>query len=99
MRKLAYSYYLENGSLTGMTNADVGVDYTCASTDFYRFTIADNTGTYVNLGAVRCTSGGKMPNVSREYVYYLRFYPGSGQSEWYCMYIGDSSPCFGLPPE
>jgi len=80
-----------------MQNADVGVDYTCASTDFYRYTIG-NGGTYVNLDALRCTSGGKTPNASRAYWYYLRFYPGTGQSDWHCQYTDDSSPCFGLTP-
>ena len=98
MRTLAYNYYLENGSLTGVQNADVGVDYTCASTDFYRYAIASNTGTYADLVAQRCTSGGKPPNASRAYSYYLRFYPGTGQSDWHCYYADDSSPCFGLTP-
>jgi hypothetical protein len=80
-----------------MQDADVGVDYTCASTDFYRYVIGTNTGTYANLVAQRCTSGGKTPNASRAYNYYLQFYPGTGQSVWHCYYIDDSSPCFGLP--
>ena len=80
-----------------MQNADVGVDNTCASTDFYRYTMGEY-GTYANLYAVRCTSGGKTPNASRQYVYYLQFYPGTGQSVWHCYYADDSSPCFGLTP-
>jgi hypothetical protein len=81
-----------------MQNADVVVDNTCASTDFYRYVIGTNTGTYANLAAYRCTSGGKTPNASRQYVYYLRFYPGTGQSDWHCYYTDDNSPCFGLTP-
>jgi len=79
MRQLAYQYYLENGSLTGIQYADVGVDNTCASTDFYRYYV-NNYTTYANLAAYRCTSGGKTPNASRAYYYYLQFYPGTGQS-------------------
>jgi len=98
MRNLAYQYYLENGTLTGMQNADVGVDYTCHSTDFYRY----NTGVYgggteASLEALRCTSGGKTPNASRGYDYYMVYYPGTGQSDWHCYYTDDSSSCFGLP--
>ena len=79
-----------------MQNADVGVDSICASTDFYAYWI-NNGGTWVNLVATRCTSGGKTPNASRAYYYYLQFYPGTGQSVWHCHYNDDSSPCFGLP--
>ena len=79
-----------------MQNADVGVDSTCASTDFYRYQIG-NGGTYANLYAYRCTGGGKTPNASRAYNYYLQFYPGTGQSVWHCYYTDDVSPCFGLP--
>ena len=98
MRTLAYQYYLDNGTLTGMQNADVGVDNTCSSTDFYAYWIS-NGGTWVNLAATRCTSGsgGKTPNASRAYYYYLQFYPGTGQSVWHCYYTDDNSPCFGLP--
>ena len=78
-----------------MQNADVGVDSTCASTDFYAYWI-NNGGTWVNLVATRCTSGGKTPNASRAYYYYLSFYPATGQSDWHCHY-DDGSPCFGLP--
>ncbi len=96
MRTLAYNYYLENGSLLGMQNAHVGVDFTCASTDFYRYQML-NYGTYARLDAFRCTSGGKTPSASRLYVVYMRFYPGTGQSSWFCYYDDDLSPCFGLP--
>lgn len=98
MRDLAYSYYLEYGSLTGMQNADVGADGTCASTGFYAYWIEDGV-TWVNLGAYRCTEGGKTPNADRAYWFYLQFYPGTGQSVWHCYYFDDSSPCFGLTPE
>ena len=96
MRNLAYQYYLEKGSLITMQYADVGDNNTCASTDFYRYWI-DYFGPGVNLEAVRCTSGGKTPNASRGYIYYMHYYPGAVQSDWHCYYTDDSSPCFGLP--
>jgi Tfp pilus assembly protein PilE len=96
MRNFAYQYYLENGSLDGMERADVGVDNTCSSTDFYRYDVS-NTSSYANLVAARCTSGGKAPNASKLYFYYLVYYPGTGQSSWHCYYAVDNSPCFGLP--
>jgi hypothetical protein len=96
MRDLAYSYYLENGILSSMSDADVGVDNTCASTDFFRYTVGPGV-TNANLYAYRCTSGGKVPNTSRVYNFYLTFSPVTGQSVWHCRYPDNSSPCFGLP--
>ena len=96
MRTLAYQYYLENGTLTGMQDANVGVDNTCSSTDFYRYGSVFG-GANVALIAYRCTTGGKTPNSSRLYWYYMQFYPSTGQSVWHCFYADDNSPCFGLP--
>ncbi len=95
MRQLAYEYWLNNQDMTNIQNPDVGVNYTCTSTDFYRYYIG-STSTYADLNARRCTSGGKSPNASREYRYYLRYYPGTGESNWYCYYPDGYSPCFGL---
>jgi len=96
MRQLVYEYYTNNGTVTGIQNADVGVDNTCASTNFYRYKVEDDT-IYVQLYANRCTSGGKTPNASRAYAYYLTFYPGTGQNDWHCHYVDDASACFGMP--
>ena len=99
MRQLAYQYYLENGSMAGIQYADVGVDYTCAATDFYRYYVYDWTAGYgyLGLGAERCTSGGKTPNASRAYRVYMQFYPSTGKSTWHCWYLDNTSPCFGMP--
>ncbi len=98
MRQLAYEYWLNNQDMTNIQNADVGVDNTCASTGFYRYVRSVGTSTWLNLLSFRCTSGGKTPNASREYSFYLKFYPGTGQSDWHCYYTDDYSPCFGLTP-
>ncbi|MFA4854817.1 MAG: prepilin-type N-terminal cleavage/methylation domain-containing protein [Candidatus Omnitrophota bacterium] len=58
MQKLAQEYYLNNGSLTGITISDVGGNEHCMSTDFYAYTIGSSTSTYVDLSATRCGSGG-----------------------------------------
>jgi type IV pilus assembly protein PilE len=58
--KLAYEYYLNNGTYTGITNPDLNVDNTCYSTDYYRYTSSTIAST-VSLYAYRCTSGGKSP--------------------------------------
>jgi len=97
MRQLAYEYYLNNGTLSGITNAVLGTDNTCTSSDFYKYNANWTGSTYVGLLATRCTSNGKTPNASRQYYYYFWYYPGTGQGTWYCKYVDDSSSCFGLP--
>ncbi|TAM37919.1 prepilin-type N-terminal cleavage/methylation domain-containing protein [bacterium] len=98
MRQLAHEYWLNNQNMTNIQYDDVGVDNTCVSTNFYRYYPIDPTSTAVTLGAARCTSGGKTPNASRGYHYYLRYEPGSGWSQWHCYYDNDGSGCFGLTP-
>ena len=98
MRTLAYEYYLKNGNVTDITNDDVGVNNTCSSSNFYRYSIGAASSTYVNLLASRCSSDGKTPNASRRYVYYLYYRPDTGQCTWHCYYNDDVSSCFGLPP-
>jgi len=98
LRQLAYQYWLENGDMTNIQGADVGISTNCVSTDFYRYSVGiwAPTSTYVYLVAIRCTSGGKTPNASTEYRYYMQYYPSTGASDWYCSMGGSS--CFGLPP-
>ncbi len=98
MQKLAFEYYLKNGSLTGIQNSDVGVSAACDSTSYYQYWIIPVSSTDVNLRGDRCTSGGKTPNASRQYVYWMDFIPSTGQNVWHCKYADDSSSCFGLPP-
>ncbi|MFA4854521.1 MAG: prepilin-type N-terminal cleavage/methylation domain-containing protein [Candidatus Omnitrophota bacterium] len=98
MRQLAYEYYLNNGTLTGIANGDVGVVGSCTSTDFYYYYVGTTTSTSVNMLARRCTSGGKTPNVVREYVFCLFFQADSGLGTWRCRYLSPSESCFGLPP-
>ncbi|MFA4854927.1 MAG: prepilin-type N-terminal cleavage/methylation domain-containing protein [Candidatus Omnitrophota bacterium] len=97
MRQLAYQYYLENKDMTNIQDADVGVDYTCYSTDFYKYHTSPSSSSGVHLYAYRCTVDGKTPNVSRMYRYELWFFP-AGQSDWHCRYLDDNSSCFGLTP-
>lgn len=100
MRTLVTEYYLENGVLDGIQNSDVGADFTCSSDSFYRYVMGAGQSGYRDLNAYRCTSGGKSPNVAREYVFSLMHYPGgTGQDYYRCQYTDDGSSCFGLPPE
>jgi prepilin-type N-terminal cleavage/methylation domain-containing protein len=82
MRNLAYEYYLNNGNMSAITNADVGVTNTCTSTDFYRYYIVDVAAASLNMIAFRCTSGGKAPNASTAYYYYMHYVPSTGESRW-----------------
>jgi type IV pilus assembly protein PilE len=99
-RQSASEYYLKNGSLTGIQPIDL-FDYddpNCLPTKFFYYYIGvDLTGTYILISAARCTSGGKTPNATRQYVYYLRYEPATNKSEWKCIYPDDASSCFGLP--
>ncbi len=92
MRQLAYEYYMENQDMTNIRYADVGVDYTCSASSFYKYWV-NSTSTFVNLIAERCTDGGKAPYGTRPYRYALMFYPSTGQGNWSCVYLDDVSPC------
>jgi prepilin-type N-terminal cleavage/methylation domain-containing protein len=97
MRNLAYEYYLNGGDMSTMTNVDVGEGGSCTTANFYRYWISSWNSTEVNLVADRCTSGGKAPDTSRRYLFFLEFYPSTGSSRWHCYYTDNTSPCFGFP--
>ncbi len=72
IRKLVYEYWLQNGTLTGITYSDLNVgsssdkipgDYssTCRSTYYFWYMVYGVTTTSLNIKATRCTSGGKTP--------------------------------------
>lgn len=98
MRQLATEYYLKNGSLDGIVDADVGAVSPCVSSDFYQYWIGSPASGGLTLVASRCINGGKTPNAARRYDHYLEYYPGSGLGVWHCYYPDDNSSCFGLPP-
>ncbi len=97
MRKLANEYYLKNGTLDGITNSDVGVDFTCTSASYFQYIVNINGYGYHSLGGYRCTSGGKSPDAQRGYWYYYTIEPGHETGTFCCHYTGDSTGCFGLP--
>ncbi len=100
MRKLATEYYLKNGAMDSIQKGDVGADDICTSTSFFDYYLGVGTSTMVSLRASRCTtgSGGKTPNASRGYFFYVEYYPNTGQCDWHCRYMDDNSACFGFPP-
>jgi prepilin-type N-terminal cleavage/methylation domain-containing protein len=71
MRQLGYEYYLNNGTLTGMTTADVGIGSgnlpsSCTSTHYFSYWMTVDSPTQCRFGATRCLSGGKPPNWSSD---------------------------------
>jgi len=97
MRQLAYQYYLENGTVAGLTNSDVGVDNTCSSTDYYRYSVWLSTPR-LWLGSERCTSGGKTPNSVISYEFALDDTNFPSQPVWKCRKLpNDGTPCYGYP--
>ena len=84
MRQLAYEYWLNNGTMIGLTNAAIGENYTCSSDAFYKYSVGSLTADYAYLRANRCVSDGKAPNASLEYRLLLRYYPATGQMTWAC---------------
>ena len=101
MRKLAYEYYLNNGTLIGIADSDIGGSWTCTTDGYYACRMGNPAvATSMQIMADRCTSGsgGKTPNATRRYFYGLQFYAGQPAADyWFCRYADDSSPCFGLP--
>jgi len=99
MRQLAQEYYWNNGAMDGIQLSDLGVSSSsCASTDYYAYSLPYLTSSMVQIYATRCTSGGKTPNVSTQYIFYLNFYPATGNYNFHCYYPpDDNAACFGYP--
>jgi len=102
MRKLAYEYWLNNGTMIGIAYSDVGTDCPCSPTTYYQYWLLGSDATRVWLASARCTSGGKTPNASRKYTFYLVYFPGTDQDVWHCCDLDYPSavPCpgFSYPP-
>jgi len=101
MRQHICAYYMEHGTAETVTIDDLGEDLTsCGPSSFYRYSLEcttnDPDGRFC-LVARRCTSDGKAPDVSREYVFWLEYYPQSQRSIWNCYYEDNGSACFGYP--
>ncbi len=93
MRKLAYEYYLKNGTLATFTNSDAGIGTdglpnSCSASYYFRYYTGPAGTTYVELKAVRCTSGGKSPQGTSYTLDAL--YRSSGVTDYYCWPTGGS---------
>jgi len=71
MRKLAYEYYLQNGTLTGISASDLNLgtsttqfpiaSASCRSSNYFIYSFNALESSYIRIWGVRCTSGGKTP--------------------------------------
>jgi len=62
MSKLAYEYYLNNGTFVGIDNPGVGVDNTCHSTDYYKYNVVSPAAAVMYFRTTRCSTDGKAPS-------------------------------------
>jgi prepilin-type N-terminal cleavage/methylation domain-containing protein len=74
MRTLAYQYYLENGTLSPITSADLNIGTSsdqipssCRSTHYFWYNLRSDltSGSSYAFEAWRCMSGGKSPNATQ----------------------------------
>ena len=99
MRQIAYSYYLENGTVDTMQPADFGMNGfwgSCQSTEYFTYWFTSGYG--YQIGSARCATGGKAPNASRPYLFGLVIGADVSKTEWHCRYDdGAKEACFGFP--
>ncbi len=95
LRKLAWAYYMREGTLTSLTNSAVGIGTDlpagCTSSHYFSYTTGVASGNK-ELGAVRCTSGGKEPQwVGFNYWIYMRMNLDTGQQvgDFWCWDNGN----------
>jgi prepilin-type N-terminal cleavage/methylation domain-containing protein len=99
MRKSAIAYYLENGSFTNITAADLGIGTdlpsSCVSTNYFYYQTDNHDANRVQLDAERCTANGKVPQYQgTSYEVYMNYYGNTGaDSGILCWQSGHSVPC------
>ena len=93
MRKLAYEYYLQNGTVTGISSDDLNlgtssdkIPSACRSTQYFYYYKSVAVSNPVFRGvAVRCTANGKTPQWTGDPtnpVVYLDSNLATGTDEW-----------------
>ncbi len=88
--KSASEYYLKNGSVSTIADADLNIGSSssqipaaCVSTNYFYY-YAQLNGSKVAVRARRCTASGKNPQASKEYIYRIDTDPLTGSLEYYC---------------
>jgi prepilin-type N-terminal cleavage/methylation domain-containing protein len=105
MRKVAYEYYLQNGTFLTLTNADLGVGtdsdlfpQNCNTNHYFHYGFDWPYQNQVNIWGYRCTSGGKSPNWGAgSYAVYITSKPDVGDTGFTCWAPDDSCSKVGLP--
>jgi prepilin-type N-terminal cleavage/methylation domain-containing protein len=103
MRKSTINYYLEKGSLSSITNGDIGIGTSsgdipsnCVSTHYYRYRVDTwGSATTVNLVGQRCTAGGKPPQGNSAWDLYITYNVATDNSAWHC---GGTGECQDILP-
>lgn len=95
MRTLIIAYYLEKGTLSTITNNDVGIgsDFPagCVSTNYYWYNIDNPTDTEVTMAGIRCSlpgysgyGGGGKPPDAVPYISTMRLNVATGSQSCLC---------------
>ncbi|MDD5156070.1 MAG: prepilin-type N-terminal cleavage/methylation domain-containing protein [Candidatus Omnitrophica bacterium] len=97
MRKFVHQYWLENGTLTTITNSDVGVGSSsdqipssCRNTNYFFYSVGSQSQSSLEIRATRCTSGGKSPNYTTgsQYQIGMTYNPSTGSGSFWCYDYG-----------
>ncbi len=90
IRKLAYAYRLQNGTITGIADNDINIGtaqdqipYTCRSSHYFWYDLGTVSDPTINIYAIRCTSGGKGPQGTAANALRLTTNLTTGQDTWY----------------
>jgi len=108
IRKEIVSYYLQNGTLATIVESDVGIGidptlpiYTssCVSTNYFRYRLYGQTATSVQIYCYRCTSGGKLPQMSYQYAPFETVSSSGSVTSRNCYeWATGTSPTWCIPP-
>jgi len=89
IRKLAYTYWLANGSMTALTDADVNIGEGqdqipryCRPSHYFQYQIVPGYPSACVALATRCTSGGKNPQWSELYLIEMIVVMTNGSTTW-----------------
>jgi prepilin-type N-terminal cleavage/methylation domain-containing protein len=96
LRPNVLAYYMNNGTITGIPQADVGIGtgeipdraLGCDSNHYYAYHLwgcgpsGCDTGVDYNISAIRCTTGGKPPQGTSDFSYALLENLQTGVTQW-----------------
>ncbi len=87
LQKAGYAYYLENGTCTGVTDADFGIGTgqipnSCVPTHYFNYGADCNGGTVIRTWGYRCSVGGKPPQIYQTCYKQLNVNAVTGAQTW-----------------